>query len=72
MSLTDSFSHEVFLGIDQERRGTFNRAYVESLEITDVFLTEKTYRRVQQTPPAVPVPTEIIEERIIREGWEQI
>ena len=72
MSLTDSFSPEVLLGSDQEAGGTFNRAYVESNEITDVFLTEKTYRRVQQTPPVVPVPTEIIEERIIREGWEQI
>ena len=72
MGLTETFSPEVFLGTEQERRKTFNRAYVESHGITDVFLTEKTYRRVQQTPPVVPVPTEMIQERIVREGWEQI
>ena len=72
MELNRPFNPEILLGTTQEGRETFHRAFIESENRTDVFITEKEYKRIVQVPPAVPTPTSMIQERIIKEGWEQI
>ena len=72
MCLTNPFSPEILLGTQNECRETFFRAFIESQSRTDTYITEKEFKRIQQTSPTVSVPQVVIQERIIKEGWEQI
>lgn len=72
MCLTNAFNAEVFLGTNDQGIETFYRAFIESELRIDSFITEKEFRRIQQTIPPETIPQTFVRERIIREGWEQI
>ena len=72
MCLTNTFNPEAFLGTNQQGTEIFYRAFIESESRIDSFITEKEFRRTQQTVPPATIPQTIFQERVIREGWEQI
>ena len=49
--------------------GSFDRAIVESTNLTHVFRSRKEIKRVELTPPAVPTPQMGYLERDLGEGW---
>jgi len=72
MELTSPFNPEALLGRKNKIKGTFYRAFIESTNRSDCFITEKEFERSEQIPPAVPFPQKMIQETILKEGWEQI
>jgi len=69
LQLSVPYNPEIVLGSSQVARGDFNRAIVESDDLTHVFRTSKEVSRVTLTPPQVPTPTLGYLERILREEW---
>jgi ribonuclease HIII len=72
MCLTNAFNVEVFLGKKDKGTETFYRAFIESNSRIDSFITKKEFVRTQQTIPPANIPQTVIQERIIREGWEKM
>jgi len=73
MELTNLFNPEALLGAsDGPKNCEFRRAFIESAGRTDCFISVKEFQRVQQGPPIVPVPQKIIQERPLKEEWEQL
>lgn len=73
MCLGYSFNPEILLGNNNVANEIFKRAFIDSENRTDIFITEKEFKKVplQQGPPNMPVPQTVIQERIIKEGWEE-
>ena len=72
MLLNRPFNREAFLGADNQRRDVFKRAFIESTDRTDVFITEKELTKFQQQSPNAPVQQTVFSENILREGWEEL
>lgn len=63
------YNPEVVLGTADQKTEDFNRAIIESINLTHVFRTKKNIKRVQITPPEIPQPTVAYQERILQEEW---
>lgn len=69
LDLRVPYNPEGFLGANQKAIGNFNRAIVETTELTHVFRTVKEVQRVKAQLPGIPVPTDAFQERASFEGW---
>lgn len=69
LELSVPYNPEIILGTDEVSTGVFNRAIIESWELTHVFRTMKEVRRMQLVPPQVPLPTIGYQEKILSENW---
>jgi hypothetical protein len=67
--MSTPYNPETILGSDEVSTGVFNRAIIESLGLTHVFRTIKEIKRIQITPPQVPIPTIGYQEKILSESW---
>lgn len=62
---------EVVLGEDTVKVGEFNRAIIESIDLTHVYRTRKAVKRIELRPPAVPHPGIGYQERVLQEEWTE-
>lgn len=69
LELSVPYHPETVLTTTDVAVGTFNRAIIESIDLTHVFRTIKEVTRVEVGPPQIPVPTVGYQERIISEKW---
>jgi len=69
LQMSTPYIPETILGTDEVSTGIFDRAIIESLELTHVYRTVKEIRRIQITPPQVPIPTIGYQEKILNESW---
>jgi hypothetical protein len=71
LSLRQPYNPEGFLGTQNTLQGNFNRAIIESADLTHVFRTTKTVQRVQVQQPGLPVPIPVsgYQETVSFEGW---
>jgi sulfur relay (sulfurtransferase) DsrC/TusE family protein len=69
LEMSTPYNPETILGSDEVSTGVFNRAIIESLGLTHVFRTIKEIKRIQITPPQVPIPTIGYQEKILSESW---
>jgi len=69
LQLSTPYNTEAVLGGNDTVTADFNRALIESGDLTHVFRTRKKIDRVTLTPPQVPAPTPGIFERILAEQW---
>jgi hypothetical protein len=60
---------EVVLGKDDTRIVDFDRAVIDSSDLTHVFRTKKEIRRVAITQPGVPHPGVGYQERVLQDEW---
>lgn len=63
------YNPEVILGESDVKLENFDRAIIESVNLTHVFRTKKEIKRTQITPPGVPLPIVGYQERIFQEEW---
>lgn len=68
LDLRNPYNAEGFLGANDKMTGNFNRAIVETAELTHVFKTIKEVKRVEVQKPGEAATTKI-EERPSFEGW---
>jgi hypothetical protein len=69
LELSVPYHPEMILGNADTAVGSFNRAIIESDNLTHVFRTIKEIKRVPLGPPTVPAPTIGYQERILSERW---
>ena len=70
LELNTPYNPEIYLSGAESGVFDFNRAIIESSDLTHVFRTKKEIRRVQVPPqPGMPIPTIGYQERILQEGW---
>lgn len=73
LELRVAYNPDGFLGEDERKVGNFNRAIIESDELTHVFRTTQEVQRVQvqAAQPGVPFPvlTTVFQGRTLFEGW---
>lgn len=67
LELRIPYNAEGFLGNQAEKAGDFNRAIIETTDLTHVFRTSKTARRVQMQQMGMVVPG--VQEIASFEGW---
>jgi len=72
LMLNDPYNPEVVLGTENQKTVVFDRAVIESPNLTHVFRTTKEIKRVQMPiSPAPGIPPGIgYQERVLKEGWE--
>jgi len=70
LELNLPYNPEIYLSGKESGVFDFNRAIIESYNLTHVFRTKKEIRRIQVPPqPTMPLPTIGYQERILQEGW---
>ena len=69
LEMETPYSQEVILGQENEKVEIFNRAMIESFDLTHVFRTEINIKRAQVQQPGTQVPVEGFQEKILQEGW---
>nr|MDO8132603.1 hypothetical protein [Candidatus Njordarchaeum guaymaensis] len=69
LQLSVPYHPEQVLGEQSNVVGSFDRALVESSDLTHVFRSRREVERVELTPPAVPTPQTGYLERDLGEGW---
>jgi len=72
LELNNPYNPDLTLAGKQAAEATFNRAIIESSELTHVFGTVREIRRVQIPPQpqmGVPVATDAFQERTLSENW---
>ena len=71
LSLRQPYHPEGFLGAQNTLSGNFNRAIIESEDLTHVFRTTKTVQRMQIQQPGLPIPIPVsgFQEMVSFEGW---
>lgn len=69
LELNTPYNPEIYLSGSESGIFDFNRAIIESSDLTHVFRTKKEIRRVQVSQPGMPIPTIGYQERILQEGW---
>ncbi|MGB8706833.1 MAG: hypothetical protein WCD72_02630 [Dehalococcoidia bacterium] len=71
LSLRQPYNPEGFLGSQNILTGTFNRAIIESIDLTHVFRTIKTVQRIQIQQGGMPGPISVpgYQEMVSFEGW---
>lgn len=67
--LEQPFNPETFLGTEPKKVGQFDRALIESRELTHVFRTIKSIERASITQPGIPIPVSGYQEIINQEEW---
>lgn len=60
---------EVVLGNNADTVGEFNRAIIESTNLTHAYRTRKEIKRVEVRQPGVPNPITGYQERVLQEEW---
>jgi hypothetical protein len=60
---------EAVLGEDDVRIAEFNRAMIDSVDLTHVFRTKREIKRVSVTQPGMPRPVVGCQERVLQEEW---
>jgi hypothetical protein len=71
LELSVPYNREAVLGDRDLATGIFNRAIIESDDLTHMFRTTRQIRRVTFSPPQVPTPAEGYTERELDERWVQ-
>lgn len=71
LSLRQPYSPEPYLGAANTFTRDFDRAIIESADLTHVFRTRKTVQRIQVQQPGLPVPVQVAgyHEMVSSEGW---
>lgn len=70
LELNIPYNPEIYLSGSESGTFDFNRAIVESSDLTHVFRTKKEVKRVQiPSQPGIPIPTIGHQERVLQEGW---
>ena len=69
LELRIPYNPEGFLGSQNELSGDFNRAIIETQNLTHVFRTSKIVRRIQIQQPGIPMPVFGINQTASFEGW---
>lgn len=69
MKLDIPYNPETELSTIDSGDFSFNRALIESRDLTHVFRTTKEIKRVQVSQPGIPIPVIGYQERILQEGW---
>jgi len=69
LQLSVPYHPETILGTNDVATGIFNRAIIESDNLTHVFRTTKEITRVSLAPPTVPAPTTGYQEKTLDERW---
>jgi len=69
LQLSVPYHPEAILGENEAATGVFNRAIIESDNLTHVFRTTKEIKRIVLGPPTVPAPTTGYQEKILDERW---
>jgi hypothetical protein len=71
LELDIPYNPEMYLSGSGIATSEFNRAIIESDDLTHIFRTIKEIKRIEvpPQPPHIPVPTVGYQERILREGW---
>jgi hypothetical protein len=69
LNLNTSYTPEEVLAGKSEGVGQFDRAIIESRDMTHVFRTKKAIKRVEVVQPGTLVPVVGYQERILSEGW---
>jgi len=67
MELTVPYNPDAILGTQSEVVVTLHRAFIESTNLTHVFETQRSLRRVQVVQQGIPTPG--VQELTLREGW---
>lgn len=63
------YNPEVILGKVDEKVSDFNRAIIESINLTHVFRTKKEIKRVKVSQPRIPISIPGYQERVLQEEW---
>jgi len=71
MMMDKPYHPEVVLEEDAEKVGEFNRAIIESINLTHVFRTKKEIKRIEVSQPGIPYPVVGYRERVLQEGWTE-
>jgi hypothetical protein len=69
LELANPHSSELAIGDSDEARKSFDRAIIESIELTHVFRSERIFRRVSVQIPNTNIVTPQVIEGTIHEGW---
>ncbi len=63
------YNPEAVLREDDATIAQFNRAMIDSVDLTHVFRTKREIKRVSVTRPGVPGPVVAYQERVLQEEW---
>jgi len=69
LNLSVPYHPETVLGAANVTTSEFNRAIMESDDLTHVFRTVKEVKRVELPQPGIPIPVTGYQERILSEAW---
>jgi len=69
LELSNPHSPEIAIGEGDEASKSFDRAIIESIDLTHVFRSNRVYRRVNVPIPNTQITAPQVLERIINEGW---
>ena len=69
LEISVPYNPETILGSEETSTGVFNRAIIESLDLTHVFRTIKEIKRIQIASPQAPIPIISYQEKILSESW---
>ena len=69
LELSNPYNPEAVLGSEDSATVDFNRAIVESDNLTHIFRSKKAIERVTLTPPQVPAPMTTTLERVLEDKW---
>jgi hypothetical protein len=69
LELTKPYNSEEALGSATEANKIFNRAVIESSDLTHVFRTERVLTRKPIQLPGMLIPMPQVFEKVIKEGW---
>ena len=69
LELSVPYNPEAILGDENICTKTFNRAIIESTDLSHLFQTIQEVKRVEIKPPNVPTPTFGYQSRILSENW---
>ncbi|GAB4434301.1 MAG: peptidase [Anaerolineae bacterium] len=71
LKIDQPYNPETVLGLDNEKVSDFNRAIIESIDLTHIFRTTKEIKRAQIAHPGIPQVIVGYQERILKEEWTQ-
>jgi len=63
------YNPEVVLGTDDGKVSDFNRAIIESMDLTHTYRTKKEIKRLEITRPETPHPVIACQERLLQDEW---
>lgn len=69
LSLDTPYNPEVFLGSEDTKIGNFDRAIIESKNLTHLFRTVREVQRAKFSQPGIPIPIIGFQERSLKEEW---